>query len=348
MPAENMTIENSSQKNVWKGLVAKYQKSNSLKSAWQIANTFLPFISLLYLMYLSTGINYGLTLLLAVPAAGFVIRLFIIQHDCGHRSFFSSRKANDTAGFLLSIFTLTPYHYWKKSHSIHHAGTGNLDQRGIGDIYTMTVNEYSQLSAWGKLKYRTYRNPFILFIVLPFFLFTVIYRFPSYITKELKPFHKSVYITDLLIGLLAGGIIWSIGIQAFLMILIPVYFISSTAGMWIFYVQHQFEDTYWNSSEEWDYTQAAIKGSSYYKLPKVLQWFTGNIGFHHIHHLSPKIPNYRLENCHNENPEFRKAKVLTLRSSMRSILLDLWDEKRKKLISFYRFKRLNHEMNYIP
>ncbi len=343
-----MPVSNSPQIFVWKSLVAKYQKSDVLKSVWQISNSFLPFIVILYLMYLSMDVSYGLTLLLALPAAGFVIRLFIIQHDCGHRSFFNSRKANDVTGFLLSIFTLTPYHYWKKSHSIHHASVGNLEQRGIGDIYTMTVDEYSRLSSWGKLKYRIYRNPFTLFVVLPYFLFTVVYRFPSYRQKDLKPFHKSVYLTDLLIGLFAAGIIWFIGWQEFLMIQIPVYFISSTTGMWIFYVQHQFEDTYWNSSDEWDYTQAAINGSSYYKLPKVLQWFTGNIGFHHIHHLSPKIPNYRLEKCHKENPEFQKAKILTLRSSLRSILLNLWDEKRKKLISFYRFKRLKHEINFIP
>ncbi len=206
-----MSIENIPQINVWKSLVAKYQKSNAVKSIWQITNSFLPFIALLYLMYLSLGFSYWLTLLLALPTAGFVTRIFIIQHDCGHRSFFNSRKANNATGFLLSIFTLTPYHYWKKSHSIHHASVGNLEQRGVGDIYTMTVEEYSRLSSWGKLKYRIYRNPFILFIILPFFLFTIVYRFPSYRQKELKPFHKSVYITDLLIGLLAGGIIWMIG-----------------------------------------------------------------------------------------------------------------------------------------
>lgn len=341
-----MSTENSSQKNVWKSLVAKYQKSNVLKSIWQITNSFLPFIVFLYLMYLSIGFSYGLTLLLALPTAGFVNRLFIIQHDCGHRSFFNSRMANDVTGFFLSLFTLTPYHYWKKKHSIHHAYVGNLEHRGVGDIYTMTVDEYSRLSAWGKLKYRIYRNPFILFVILPFFLFTIVHRFPSYRSKDLKPYHKSVYITDLLIGLLAAAIIWMIGLQAFLLIQIPVYFITSTTGMWIFYVQHQFEDTYWNSSDEWDYTQAALKGSSYYKLPRILQWFTGNIGFHHIHHLSPRIPNYRLEKCHEENPVFQKAKILTLRSSLRSILLDLWDEKRKKLISFYRFKKLKHGINF--
>jgi len=338
-----MSAKDSTQIHPWKNLVSKYQKSDILKSLWQIANSFIPFIAILYLMYLSLAVSYGLTILLALPAAGFVVRIFIIQHDCGHRSFFKSRKANNITGTLLSIFTLTPYLYWKKSHSIHHAGTGNLEHRGVGEIYTMTVEEYQQKSGWGKFKYRMYRNPLILFIFFPYILFTIVYRFPVSRSEDLKPYNKSVYLTDLLIGLLAAGIIWIIGWQAFLMIQIPIYFISSTAGMWIFYVQHQFEDTYWNSGDEWSYTQAAINGSSYFKLPKVLQWFTGNIGFHHIHHLSPKIPNYRLEKCYKENPEFQKAVVLTLRSSLRSILLKLWDEEQKKLISFYRFKQLNME-----
>jgi omega-6 fatty acid desaturase (delta-12 desaturase) len=338
-----MPAKDSTQIHLWKNLVSKYQKSDILKSLWQLANSFIPFIAILYLMYLSLAVSYGLTILLALPAAGFVVRIFIIQHDCGHRSFFKSRKANNITGTLLSIFTLTPYLYWKKSHSIHHAGTGNLEHRGVGEIYTMTVEEYHQKSRWGKFKYRMYRNPLILFIFFPYILFTIVYRFPVSRSEDLKPYNKSVYLTDLLIGLLAAGIIWIIGWQAFLMIQIPIYFISSTAGMWIFYVQHQFEDTYWKSGDEWSYTQAAINGSSYFKLPKVLQWFTGNIGFHHIHHLSPKIPNYRLEKCYKENPEFQKAVVLTLRSSLRSILLKLWDEKQKKLISFYRFKQLNME-----
>ena len=341
MSVLNMSVKDSSQIPAWKNIVSKYQKSDILKSVWQIANSFIPFIAILYLMYLSLAVSYGLTLLLALPAAGFVVRLFIIQHDCGHRAFFKSRKANNITGMLLSIFTLTPYLYWKKSHSIHHAGTGNLEQRGVGEIYTMTVEEYLQKSRWGKFKYRMYRNPFILFVFFPYILFTIVYRFPVSRSEDLRPFNKSVYLTDLLLGLLAAGIIWIIGWQAFLMIQIPIYFISSTAGMWIFYVQHQFEDTYWNSGDEWNYAQAAINGSSYFKLPKLLQWFTGNIGFHHIHHLSPKIPNYRLEKCYKENPEFQKATVLTLRSSLRSILLKLWDEKQKKLISFYRFKQLN-------
>jgi omega-6 fatty acid desaturase (delta-12 desaturase) len=338
-----MSQISTSENSTWKPLVAKYHKSNLWKSIWQFTNSFIPFIMTWYLMYLSLGINYWITLLLAFPAAGFSIRLFIIQHDCGHCSFFVSKKYNDLLGMFISILTLIPYHYWKKSHAIHHANAGKLEHRGTGEIYTMTVDEYSQQSRWGKFKYRLYRNPLVLFIFAPSFLFIILYRFPNYRIKALKPVHLSAYLTSLVIGLVAIGIIYLIGLKAFLMIQIPITFITSSTGMWLFFVQHQFEDAYWNRNEEWEYSQAAMQGSSYYKLPGVLQWFTGNIGFHHIHHLSPRIPNYMLEKCYKENNAFQKGVILTLRSSFRSILLNLWDEKRKKMISFYQLKRLQKE-----
>lgn len=331
----------------WKTLVSKYHKSNLWKSIWQLSNSLILFLMTWYLMYLGLGINYWITLVLALPAAGFTIRLFIIQHDCGHGSFFSSKKYNDLTGMFISIFTLTPYHYWKKSHAIHHANTGKIEHRGVGEIYTMTADEYERASGWGKFKYRIYRNPVILFIFAPSFLFVVLYRFPNYKVKALKPVHISTYLTSLVILIFASGIIYLIGLKTFLMIQLPVTFITSSAGMWLFYVQHQFEDAYWKNSDNWDYTNAAMQGSSYYKLPKILQWFTGNIGFHHIHHLSPKIPNYMLEKCHNENSIFQQGVVLTLRSSLRSILLNLWDEKEKKLISFSHLKRIQKNMHTV-
>ncbi len=323
----------------WDKLVKKYQNSSSWKSIWQLCNSFIPFLLTWYLMYLSLDVSYWLTLLLALPAAGFVVRIFIIQHDCGHGSFFESKRANDFWGMAGSIISFTPYHYWRKNHAIHHASAGKLDQRGIGDIYTMTVDEYLQQTRWGKLKYRLYRNPFILFVLIPIILFVVLYRLPISDTKDFKKFQPSVYITSIVIALLVAGMIWLVGWQNFLMIQLPITFIASTTGTWLFYVQHQFEDTYWTESNGWDYASAAMQGSSYYKLPKVLQWFTGNIGFHHIHHLSPKIPNYLLEKCYKENPVFQKTATLTLRSSFRSMFLRLWDEKEKKLISFHQFKR---------
>jgi len=336
VPAARSTSRSSA----WKSAVAKYQSSHTWKSIWQLCNTFVPFFLLWYLMLLSLEVGYWLTLVLALPTAGFLVRLFIIQHDCGHGSFFRSRKANDWVGMVCSLFTLTPYHYWQKSHAIHHAHAGNLEERGIGDVYTMTVNEYLQQSGWGKFKYRLYRNPLFLFVIVPALLFIVLYRFPTSQTSAMKRVRASIYWTNLALALAAGGMIWLVGLTPFLLVHLPITILAASLGTWLFFVQHQFEDTYWANGENWDYTLAALQGSSYYQLPKVLQWFTGNIGFHHIHHLSPKIPNYHLERCHVENPLFQQAVVLTLRSSFNSIFLTLWDEEAKKLISFRQLKAL--------
>jgi acyl-lipid omega-6 desaturase (Delta-12 desaturase) len=326
---------------VWKNLVAGYQKSQTRKSIWQLSNSFIPFVLIWLFMLYALEYSYWVTLLMAFPASGFSIRLFIIQHDCGHGSFFKSNRANDMCGLFCSIFTFTPYHYWRKKHAIHHKYTGNLKQRGIGDIYTMTVTEYFSLSRWGKLKYRLYRNPLILFIVFPTVLFLIVYRFPSTRDRNLRNYRFGVYMTSLVIGLLIAGLIWLVGLKMFLLVQLPISIITSSTGAWLFFVQHQFEDTYWADDENWDFSKAALHGSSYYRLPKVLQWFTGNIGFHHIHHLSPRIPNYLLEKCQKENPELQDtATVLTLRSSLKSILLSLWDEKQKKLVSFRQSRRL--------
>ena len=327
---------------VWKNLVSRYQKSQFRKSIWQLFNTFIPFVLIWILMLYALNYSWWITLLLAFPAAGFAIRLFIIQHDCGHGSFFNSKKANDRCGIFCSFFTFTPYHYWRKKHAIHHKSAGNLEQRGVGDIYTMTVTEYFSLTRWGKLKYRLYRNPLILFIVFPTILFLIVYRFPAPGDKSrLRNYQFSVYMTSFVIGLIMATLIWLVGLQSFLLVQLPISIITSSTGAWLFFVQHQFEDTYWADKKSWDFSEAALHGSSYYKLPKVLQWFTGNIGFHHIHHLSPRIPNYLLEKCQNENPELQQsAKVLTLRTSLKSILLSLWDENQKKLISFRQSKRL--------
>jgi len=326
---------------VWKNLVSRYQNSQARKSIWQLSNSFIPFVLIWLLMLFALDYSYWLTILLAFPASGFSIRLFIIQHDCGHGSFFKSKRTNDLCGLFCSIFTFTPYHYWRKKHAIHHKSAGNLQHRGIGDIYTMTVNEYFRQSRWGKLKYRLYRNPLILFIVFPTILFLIVYRFPSPKDRHLKNYQLSVYMTSLVIGLLIVMLIWLVGLKSFLLVQLPISIITSSTGAWLFFVQHQFEDTYWADDENWDFSLAALQGSSYYKLPKILQWFTGNIGFHHIHHLSPRIPNYLLEKCQKENPELQQtAKVLTLRTSLKSMLLSLWDENQKKLVSFRQSKRL--------
>jgi len=298
-------------------------------------------------MYLSLDLSYWLTILLSLPAAGFLVRMFIIQHDCGHGSFFKSKRANEFLGMFASIFTLTPYHYWRKSHAIHHAGMGNLEHRGIGDIYTMTVNEYLQRSKWGRFKYRLYRNPFILFVFIPSILFIVLYRFPLSRSSSLKKLRPGVYLTTLSIAIASGIMIWLIGWQSFLLIQLPVTVFASTTGTWLFYIQHQFEDTYWEKSDDWDFSIAALQGSSFYKLPKVLQWFTGNIGFHHIHHLSPRIPNYLLPKCHEENSLFQKVSVLSVRTSLKSSLLSLWDENQKRLVGFKYLKTLRADLNNV-
>jgi omega-6 fatty acid desaturase (delta-12 desaturase) len=285
-------------------------------------------------MYLSLSYSYWLTLALSLPTAGFVVRIFIIQHDCGHGSFFKSRQLNDFLGAVCGVITLTPYYYWRKSHAIHHATSGNLERRGVGDIYTMTVQEYRKQSKWGRLKYRLYRNPLILFVFAPIFAFLVLNRFPEPGTKSWRRERASIFWTNVTIGLLVATLGLTLGFGTFLLLYLPVMILASTMGMWLFFVQHQFEDAYWADKDDWDFALAALLGSSYYKLPKVLQWFTGNIGFHHIHHLNPRIPNYLLEDCHEENPLFQQVVILTLQSSLKSIFLSLWDEEQRKLVGF--------------
>lgn len=339
---KELYLDNSTKpdKTTWTTLISKYQTSNIWQSVGQAANTFIPFILLWYLMYLSLTYSYWLTLALALPTGGLLVRIFIIQHDCGHGSFFKSRKANDYLGSVCGLLTLTPYYYWRKSHAIHHASAGNLEERGVGDIYTMTVKEYLQQSHWGRLKYRFYRHPLVLFGLAPIFLFVVLHRFPLPESKSWKRERASVWGTNLAIVGAVALLSLAIGFKAFLLIQLPITLVATTLGTWLFFVQHQFEDTYWAKEGEWDYTLAALRGSSYYKLPKILQWFTGNIGFHHIHHLSPRIPNYLLEKCHEENPLFQQVVVLTLGSSFRSIFLSLWDEEQRRLVSFRELKSI--------
>jgi acyl-lipid omega-6 desaturase (Delta-12 desaturase) len=319
----------------WRNLVAKYQQPDVRTSVWQVINSFGGYFLSWVVMYLTLDIGYWLTLLLAVPAAGFLVRIFIIQHDCGHASFFKDRRVNDRLGMVCSIFTLVPYKYWRKSHAIHHAHHAELEERGIGDIWTMTVDEYWQASRMKRLIYRAFRNPFFLFSVAPAINFVIIGRFPSGESRDWKHGERaSVWWTNLAIIVWMGTLAYFIGLGPFIAIQLPVTIIASSVGTFLFYVQHQFERTYWEHTPQWDYTMAALAGSSYYKLPKVLQWFTGNIGFHHIHHLSPRIPNYKLQEVHEENPLFQRVAQLTLRSSLHTVWLALWDEKNQRLITF--------------
>ena len=327
----------------WKEIVLQCQKPSRWRALWQIANTLGPYALLWYLMYISLAISYWITLPLAILAGGFLIRVFIIFHDCGHSSFFKSKIANDVVGFITGMLTFTPYYHWRWEHAIHHASAGHLDKRGTGDVWTMTVQEYLESSRWKRFAYRLARNPIVLFVIAPLYLFIVRQRFVS--AKANRRERWSVHWMNLAILGMAAGLSVVFGVIPYLIIQSTAMAVAGSAGIWLFYVQHQFEDVYWERSDQWDYTAAALQGSSFYKLPKILQWFSGNIGFHHIHHLSSRIPNYNLERCHKAHPLFQSVKPITLFSSLKSFTFRLWDEEHKKLISFRRLRRIRREHN---
>jgi len=283
-------------------------------------------------MYLSLAVSIWLALPLALLAGAFLVRVFIIFHDCGHGSFFPSAKANDILGFITGVITFTPYFHWRWEHAVHHATSGDLDRRGTGDVWTLTVQEYLEASRWKRFAYRLARNPIVLFGLAPFFLFFIKQRFPA--AKAARRERHSVAWTNLGVVLLAVGMSWIFGLKSYLLLQLVILMVAGSAGVWLFYVQHQFEGVYWERNGEWDYSTAALKGSSFYKLPKVLQWFSGNIGFHHIHHLSPRIPNYRLEKCHRAEPLFQTVRPVTLISSLKSFTFRLWDERSGKLVGY--------------
>jgi len=322
----------------WQDLVREYQSPDKWRSVWQIANSVIPYIAVWYLMYRSLSVSYWLTLLLAFPAAGFMTRIFIILHDCGHGSFFKSSKASHLVGTVCGVLTHTPYFQWTREHAIHHASSGDLSRRGVGDVNTLTVKEYLALSRWGRLKYRLYRNPLVMLGVGPQYIFLISHRFAGKSSGRRE--RNNLYVTNLGILALYGSLWWVMGLKSLLMIFAPIMIIAGAAGVWLFYVQHQYEDTYWRGRGEWDYATSALLGSSYYKLPRVLQWFSGNIGFHHIHHLSPKIPNYKLQQCHEENPLFQESTVFGLWGSLKSASMRLWDEERQRMVGFGHLKAI--------
>jgi acyl-lipid omega-6 desaturase (Delta-12 desaturase) len=303
---------------------------------WQLVSNVALLAAAWTLMYLSLSVGYWMTLLLAVPAAFLLVRLFIVQHDCGHGGFFRSARAADIVGSIIGVLTLTPYHYWKKAHAMHHATSGNLEHRGFGDIDTLTVDEYLALSRWGRFKYRVYRHPVVLFGIGAVLQFFVRHRLPTIVPRSWARERRSILWTD--VGL-AGFIVLMgmlVGFRAFLLVHVPLMVVSCSIGVWLFYVQHQFEPTYWEHDERWAYVDAALAGSSYYRLPRVLQWATGNIGLHHVHHLSARIPNYRLQEALESIPELQRVTTLTLWDSLRCVRLALWDERRRRLVRFPR------------
>lgn len=320
--------------------VAPYEKTEMKSSVRQLINTLGPLVVLWYAAYLSLSVSYWLTIILAIVTSGFVIRTFIICHDCTHQSFFKNKLANKIVGTITGIVALVPYEQWKYSHSMHHATSSNLDKRGTGDMWLLTVDEYIEASKWRRLAYRFYRNPLVMFGLGPISVFLVQYRFNRKGAKRKE--RINTYVVNISIVVIYSLLIWAVGWQAFVMIQGPVFFVAGCLGIWLFYVQHQFEDSYFENEDEWDYVKAAVDGSSYYKLPKVLQWFTGNIGFHHVHHLSPKVPNYHLEEAHNATPPLQHATTITLSTSLKSLHFRLWDENNKTFISFGEMKRRLH------
>ncbi len=316
----------------WRATVAEYETPHLGRAILQIATTFLPYFALWYLMYLSLGVSYWITLALSIPAAGFLIRSFIIAHDCGHGSFFKSRKANEIVGILADLLMFIPYHHWRQDHAKHHATAGNLDHRGVGDIWTLTVREYLKLPFWERVGYRAYRNPWLMFTVGAFYAIVIGQRWPRPWASKRE--RQSVYRTNLMLLAMVAGMSMIMGLKAYLLIQIPIFFVGSAVGVWLFYVQHQFEGVYWDREEAWDYVTVALDGSSFYDLPPVLRWFTGNIGYHHIHHLSPRIPNYNLARCHDGSEIYQKVKRVTLLDSLKSLSYRLWDEEQRLLVGF--------------
>ena len=319
-------------KRTWRQVVAGYQRPDTKRSLWQVCNSIVPYLVLWYLALRLTSVSYWLVVPVVLLAAGFMVRVFIIFHDCGHGSFFRSRVANDVTGFVTGVLTFTPYHDWRAEHAKHHATAGDLDQRGIGDVWTMTVREYRQASWWRRLGYRLYRNPVVLLGVGPLYVFLVKQRLPR--RGSNRQARLSVHLTNLALVAVFATLIQVVGLRATLLVTLPLVAIAGAAGVWLFYVQHQFEGVYWERHDERDFLAAAMHGSSLYALPRVLQWFSGNIGFHHIHHLAPRIPNYHLPRAYREQPLLQGVDRITLRSSLRSLRLRLYDEELRRLVGF--------------
>jgi omega-6 fatty acid desaturase (delta-12 desaturase) len=327
-------------------LLSRYGRASDVRSIAELSVTLLPLVALWTAAWLAFTFGYWwVTLLIALPSAGFLVRLFMIQHDCGHGSFFSDRRANDWIGRAIGVLTLTPYDFWRRTHAIHHATSGNLGERGIGDIDTLTVREYLDLSRWGRLQYRVYRNPIVLFVIGPAYVFFLRQRLPMGLLRAGWRPWLSTQGTTASIAAVVAVLVWFIGIKAFLVVHLPMMLLAASAGVWLFYVQHQFEDTVWESDDEWAQHETALHGSSYYDLPGVLRWFTANIGVHHVHHLCSRIPFYRLSRVMRDHPELREVGRLTLLESFRCIRFALWDEAQRRLVSFSEVRRTNGGKN---
>jgi len=336
-----MTLEATEDTNVtapenardWIKILARYRDPSAGRSIFELLVTLVPFFVLWGVAWWTLSISYWLALAIALVNGVFLVRLFIIQHDCGHRAFFRNKAVGDWIGRFLGILTLTPYDVWRRTHAVHHSNAGNLDKRGMGDLHTLTVREYRDLNTWGRLMYRLYRNPFILFILGPAYIFYLQNRLPVGLMNAGSKYWTSAMSTNIILALTVGLIIYFGGLFPILLIFIPTTFIGSVIGLWLFYVQHQFETTQWDHDDEWQLHEAALHGSSYYVLPKAVQWLTGNIGIHHVHHLYNRIPFYRLTEVLRDQPILAESQRMTFGESLACIKLQLWDEDRRMLLS---------------
>jgi acyl-lipid omega-6 desaturase (Delta-12 desaturase) len=316
----------------WQEALAPYAQPRLGRSLLDVATSVVPYLVLSALIYLTLGVSVLLTLALAIPAAGFLVRTFIVFHDCGHGSMLPSKRGNAYLGALLGLFVLAPYGRWRHDHAVHHATSGDLERRGVGDVLTLTVAEYRARSPRGRLAYRLIRNPLVMFGLGPVFAMIV---GPRLVARGARPrMRNSVLATDVALAAVVGGLCWLMGWQQFLIVWAPSALLAGSVGIWLFYVQHQFEDAYWQDAAGWTYADAALRGSSYLKLPKVLQFFTGNIGLHHVHHLNARIPNYNLQAAHDNNPILHDVPTLSLWDGLRAVTLKLWDEDSGKLVTF--------------
>jgi acyl-lipid omega-6 desaturase (Delta-12 desaturase) len=318
----------------WIRILKDYREPSRFRSIVELTITVVPFVVLWALAWAAVDSGHWWGLVATVPAAGFLLRLFVIQHDCGHGSFFPTRRANDWLGRTLGVLTLTPYGYWRRTHAAHHANSGNLDERGMGDVDTLTVAEYLALPRWRRLGYRLYRHPVVMFGLAAPFMFFLQHRVPVGLMRAGRQPWVSTMGTNLAIAVAAAAAIWAVGLVPFLLVHVPIVMMAATAGVWLFFVQHQFEDTYWARDPQWQFHRAGLHGSSHYDLPPGLRWLTGHIGVHHVHHLSSRVPFYRLPAVLRDHPELRGVSRLTLVDSLRCARLVLWDEDRRQLVTF--------------
>ncbi|HEY2180506.1 MAG TPA: fatty acid desaturase [Solirubrobacteraceae bacterium] len=318
-------------------LLAPYAKAHDGRAMWTLATSVVPYLALSFAMYLALRVSDLLVVALAFPTAAFLVRTFIVFHDCSHGSFVKSKRLNAWIGMATGLLLYSPFLRWKHDHAVHHATSGDLERRGVGDVRTLTVGEYAALSPRGRIGYRLLRNPLVMFGIGPIVAMMI---GPRIVAKGARPrMRRSVLWTNAALALLVGGVCWLIGWQDYLVVCGLPALLAGSAGIWLFYVQHQFEDAYWENGESWSYADAALKGSSFLKLPRVLQFCSGNIGYHHVHHLSARIPNYNLQRAHDENPMLQAVPTLSLWDGARAVTLKLWDEDAKRLVSFGHVRR---------